>query len=78
MRYLIARPRGHVSRWMSLAPIFSASYSVERTRRTTWLVSSLMLLSDRSSTRALSAAPPTAASSRTASSARSVSSWLAR
>ena len=77
MRNLICRPAARLSRWMSLAPSLSASRRVERTRRTTSLDSSEMLLSDRSST-ARSASPPTAASSRSESSARIVSSWLAR
>ena len=36
-RYLITMPPGCVSRWMSLAPLRSASYSVESTSRTTGL-----------------------------------------
>ncbi len=62
MRYLMTRPRRRRSpggcRWRRA---FSASYSVECTSLTTGLVSSLMVLSDRSSPRCSALAPPLAA-----------------
>ena len=77
MRYLMIRPPGVVSRWMSLAAAFSASYTVECTSLTTGLVSSLMVLNDRSAA-PLRAPAPRSALGSSPSMACSVSSWRAR
>ncbi len=46
MRYLTARPPAVLSRWMSEAPAFSASYRVELTSRTAGLAASLTEAND--------------------------------